>query len=165
METKDRPEYNIKNEKMSEQNTTQDITFQQPIQITSKPKIAGILLMIAGVISLLFFIQIATVNDATIQSVYNATQPQITQLNTNLTQEQLKQAFIICGTVGIIVGILSILAGILALKRKIWGMALVFSIPQSLLGIIVPSFSLLFVSGIIALIGLLLIAFSRREFQ
>jgi hypothetical protein len=82
-----------------------------------------------------------------------------------MTQEQLKQGFFICGTVGCIMAVLSILGGVLALKRKIWGLALVASIPQSLLGIIVPSLSLLFVSGIMALVGLFLIAFSRREFQ
>lgn len=165
METKDVPEDDLKSEKTPEQITMQDTTSQQPLFRSSKPTIAGTLLIIAGIIALLFFIQIATVDDSTIQSLYNSTQSQLTQLNANMTTEQLKQGFIICGTVGGIIGILSILGGVLALKRKIWGLALIVSIPQSLLGIIVPGFSLLFMSGIMALVGLLLIAFSRREFQ
>ena len=165
MEAKDMPKDDLKSEKTPEQITMQDAAFQQPLFKSSKPKIAGILLIIAGIIALLFFIQIVMVNDSTIQSVYNSTQSQLTQLNANTTQEQLKQGFFICGTVGCIMAVLSILGGILSLKRKIWGLALVASIPQSLLGIIVPGFSLLFASGIMALVGLLLIAFSRREFQ
>jgi len=165
VEAKDIPEDYTKNEKTPEQITMQDVTFQQPSKKTSKPTIAGILLIIAGIIAILFFIQIVMVDDSAIQSVYNSTQSQLTQLNANMTQEQLKQGFVICGTVGCIMAVLSILGGVLALKRKIWGLALVVSIPQSLLGIIVPGFSLLFMSGIMALVGLLLIAFSRREFQ
>ena len=165
MEAKDVPEDDFTNEKTPEQITTQDTTFQQPLFKSSKPKIAGILLIVAGIIALLFFVQIVMVNDSTIQSVYNSTQSQLTQLNANMTQEQLKQGFVICGTVGCVMAVLSILGGVLALKRKVWGLALVVSIPQSLLGIIVPSFSLLFASGVMALVGLLLIVFSRREFQ
>jgi hypothetical protein len=164
VEAKDLSKDDSKSEKTPEQDVEQDALFQQPIIKTSKPTIAGILLIIAAIIALLFFVQIVMVNDSTIQSVYNSTQSQITQ-NVNMTQEQLKQGFVICGTVGCIMAVLSILGGILSLKRKIWGLALVVSIPQSLLGIIVPSFSLLFVSGVMALVGLLLIAFSRREFQ
>ncbi len=164
MEAKDVPKDDSKSEKTPEQNIEQDALFQQPIIKTSKPTIAGILLIVAAIIALLFFIQIVMVNDSTIQSVYNSTQSQITQ-NVNMTQEQLKQGFVICGAVGCIMAVLSILGGILALKRKIWGLALVASIPQSLFGIIVPGFSLLFASGIMALVGLLLIVFSRREFQ
>lgn len=164
VEAKDVPEDDFTNEKTPEQNVEQDALFQQPVIKTSKPKIAGILLIIAAIIALLFFIQIVMVDDSTIQSVSNSTQSQITQ-NVNMTPEQLKQGFVICGTVGCIMAVLSILGGVLSLKRKVWGLALVASIPQSLLGIIVPGFSLLFASGIMALVGLLLIAFSRKEFQ
>ena len=165
METKDVPEDDFKSEKTPEKITMQDGTIRQPFKKFSKPTIAGILLIIAGIIALLLFIQIALVDESTIQSVYNATQSQLPQLNTNMTTEQLKQSFVICGTMGGVIAVLSILGGVLALKRKIWGLALVASIPQSLLGLIVPGFSLLFVSGILALIGLILVAFSRREFQ
>jgi hypothetical protein len=166
VEAKDMPEDDLKSEKTPEQITMQDTTFQQPLFKSSKPKIAGILLIIAGIIVLISVIQVATMDEATLQLAYNATQTQITQLDTNMTQEQFKQNIImLCGTTGGVIAALSIFGGVLALKRKIWGLALVASIPQSLLGIIVPGFSPLFASGIMALVGLLLIAFSRREFR
>lgn len=159
------PEDDLKSEKTPEQITMQDTTFQQPSKKSLKPKMAGILLIVAGIILLLFVIQVATINDSTIQSLYNTSKSQFTQFNTNMTQEQFKQSLVLCGTIGFLISILSILSGVLALKRKIWGLALVASIPQSLLVIFVSDFSPLFISGALALVGLLLIAFSRREFQ
>lgn len=164
MKTKNTAEDDFKSEKTSEQDTMQD-TFHQPLNKISKPMVAGILLIIAGIISLILFIQIVMVDESTIQSVYNATQSQLAQLGTNMTQEQLKQGFVICGTIGGVMAVFSILGGVLALKRKLWGVALAASIPQGFLGLLIPGFLLMFVSGILALMGLVLLAFSRKEFQ
>lgn len=166
MEAKDLPEDDFKSGKTPEQITTQDIAFQQPLKKTSKPTIAGILLIAAGVIALLFWILAATTNESIINSAMNAPQSQFSKFN--LTRGQLGETLIICETVGGAIAVFSILAGVLSLKRKIWGLALVASMPQSLLGVIwliVPGSSPMLAFGIMALIGLLLIAFSRREFQ
>jgi len=141
------PKDDLKSEKTPEQITMQDTTFQQPLFKSSKPTIAGILLIIAGIIALLLWILVATVNESIINSTMNV---------------------IICETIGGVMAVFSIFAGVLSLKRKIWGLALVASMPQSLLGVlwlIVPGSSSMLAFGILALIGLLLIAFSRREFQ
>jgi len=139
--------------------------FKHPSNKISKPTIAGFLLIIAGLIAFISFLQLVIVDDLTIQSSYDIFKSQFSQFNINITQDQLKQSFIMCGTIGIIIAIFSILSGILSLKRKIWGFALVAGIPLAFIGLIIPSFSLFFISGILALIGILLIAFSRKEFQ
>lgn len=162
MEAKDKPEDKISTEKTLEQNIIHDL---QPVIKTSRPSIAGVLLIIAGVILLLSIIQIFTLNDSDIQSMYSASNSQFAQFNTTITLDQFKQSLTLCETMGIIIVIFSLLGGILSLKRKIWGLALIAAVPQSLLGIIVPGFSFLFVSGLLSLLGLLLIAFSRKEFQ
>jgi len=159
------PKDDLNSEKIPEQITMQD-TFQQPVSKSFKPVMAGVLLIIAGVISLLFWILAATTNESIINSAMNVSQSQFSKFN--LTSGQLNETLIICETVGGVMAVFSILAGVLSLKRKIWGLALVASMPQSLLGVlwlITPGSSPMLAFGILALIGLLLIAFSRREFQ
>jgi hypothetical protein len=63
----------------------------------------------------------------------------------------------ICGGIGIIFSIFPLIGGIFAIQRKMWGLG----VAGGVLGI----FSLGFIIGsILALIGLILIAVSRREF-
>jgi hypothetical protein len=166
VEAKDMSKDDLGGEKTPEQDVEQDALFQQPIIKTSKPTIAGILLITAGLIALLFWILAATANESIINSAMNASQSQFSKFN--LTRGQLGETLIICETVGGVIAVFSILAGVLSLKRKIWGLALVASMPQSLLGVIwliVPGSSPMLAFGLLALIGLFLIAFSRREFQ
>lgn len=157
-------DFDTKGKNISE-SSFEDDPFKQPSKKISKTTIAGFLLIIAGLMAFISFLQLVTIDDLTIQSSYDILRSQFSQFNVNITQEQLKQSFIMCGTTGIILAVFSILGGILSLKRKIWGFALVAGMPLAFIGLIVPSFSLFFISGILALIGVLLIAFSRKEFQ
>jgi len=146
----------IGGDKIPESNIGQE-PFQQPSTKSSKPMIAGILLIIAGVLALLTWIPFATIDVSTIELVME--NPQFQELSPGMTPEQLREGLAICGTVGCIFAVFSILGGILALKRKLWGIALAGGIVGlfGFIPVIIP--------GVLALIGLILIAISRKEFQ
>ena len=63
----------------------------------------------------------------------------------------------ICGAIGIIFSILPLIGGIFAIQRKMWGLG----VAGGVLGIFSLGF---FIGSILALIGLILVAVSRREF-
>ena len=73
--------------------------------------------------------------------------------------EQIETFLSICATIGIILSIFPLLGGILSLKRKMWGIAIVMSI----IGLF--TIGPIFASSILALVGLILIAISKNEFQ
>ena len=70
------------------------------------------------------------------------------------------EQYVIFGTIGCILSIFPILAGIFAIKRKLWMIAFIGSI-IGLFTILTP----LIESGILASIGFILIAISKKEFH
>jgi len=124
-----------------------------PAQKSSKPLIAGILLMIAGVLALVSWISVITMDVSMIDMSV------LQELDPTITPERIQEILVICGTIGCILAIIPILGGILALKRKLWGI--------SLAGGIVGLFTIgpIFASSILALIGLILVATSKKEFH
>jgi len=151
-------EENIQMDNFGEKNKIQEsnagqVLLQQPSNKISKPLIAGILLMIAGVLALISWISVITMDVSMIDMSV------LQELNPTITLEQIQEILVICGTIGCILAIISILGGILALKRKLWGIALA--------GGIVGLFTIgpIFASSILALIGLILVATSKKEFQ
>ena len=134
-----------------ERNSMQD-PLQKNLSKSSFPTIAGILLIIAGVLALISWISVITMDVSMIDvSVFQ-------ELDSTITLEQIQEILVICGTIGCILSIIPILGGILALKRKLWGIALA--------GGIVGLFTIgpIFASSILALIGLILVATSKKEF-
>lgn len=138
--------------KMPDPNIGQD-PFKQSSNKSSTPMIAGILLIIAGVLALLSWVSVIMI-DVSIIDI-----SMLQEVDPTITPEQIKNLLVTCGTIGCILAIFPILGGILALKRKLWGIALAGGILG--LFIIGP----LFLSSISALIGLILIVLSRKEFQ
>jgi hypothetical protein len=124
---------------------------QQPIQPSSKPLIAGILLIIAGLLGLFTWASALALDISMIQNVLPAESP--------ITAEQLKSFLSTCGIIGAALSILTLAGGIVAIKRKAWGLAIIggilglFTIGPMLLG------------SVISLIGLILVAISRKDFQ
>ena len=142
--------------KSSEYNIMQD-EIQQPVTKSSKPMIAGILLIIAGIITLVSLIPYMTIDIQTIES--SGILEQLQGIDPDITAEQVKDYLTMCGTIGIILSIFPILGGVLSIKRKIWGVALIGAV----IGLF--GFLILIIPGILALAGLILIAMSRQEFQ
>lgn len=124
---------------------------------TSFPVIAGVILIIAGTLALISFVQVLFVDVNTIESVMDFAQIQTSDVN--LTSAQVKEFMNTCAVIGCIISVLTLLGGILSYRKKLWGMALSCSI--------IGLFSLgpMFVSSILSFIALILIAFSKQEFQ
>jgi len=138
--------------KMSDPNIGQD-SFKQSSNKSSMPMIAGILLIIAGVLALLSWVSVIMIDVSIIDT------SMLQEIDPTITPERVKDLLVTCGIIGCILAISPILGGIVALKRKLWGMALAGGI----LGLF--TIGPLFMSSVLALIGLILIVLSRKEFQ
>ncbi|MFE3846122.1 hypothetical protein ACFL1L_04610 [Thermoplasmatota archaeon] len=115
-----------------------------------KPIIAGILLLIAGILGMYTWIS---------ASFYNIDPTIIEQSGIDITIEQIESILGVCTVIGFIVSIFPILGGILSFKRKSWSFCIVLSI----LGLF--TIGPFLISSILAFIGLILIAISKNEFK
>jgi len=143
-----------------ENNFTTDADFGKPLERSSNrssyPIIAGILLIISGAVALLYWIFVIFNADffiSTLDITY------LQSIDPNITSEDIKQALVICGTIFSIVAIFPLLGGFLSLKKKLWGIAVACSI----IGLF--SLGFLFTSSVLSLVGLILLIFSKQEFQ
>ena len=78
-----------------------------------------------------------------------------------ITPEQIISALNTCGAIAIVLSIFPIVGGILALQKKMFGLIVVGGI----LGIIAIAPMFIFIPNIISLIGLILVAVYKKEFQ
>ena len=124
---------------------------QQQITPSSKPLIAGIFLIIAGLLGILTWSMALAVDSSMLQSVIPADSP--------ISLEQLQSILVTCGIIGCILSIFALVGGIVAVKRKAWGLAVVGGI----LGLF--TIGPFFLASIIAVIGLILVIISRKDFQ
>lgn len=130
---------------------------QQPANKTSIPLIAGIFMIVAGALAIVFWIQFFTVDAATLESMIDISQ--IQQIYPTITSEQIVGFLNTCAVIGCIIAIFPILGGILAIKRKLWGIALACSI----IGLL--SLGMLFTSSGLSLIALILLIVSKKDFK
>jgi hypothetical protein len=147
-------------------NTKEDLTheqdvikypFQPPSNRSSIPMIAGIILLIAGVFSIFFWIQIFTLDVTTLESVIDISQ--FKQIDPSITPEKIIAFLDTCAIIGCIIAVFPILGALFALKRKLWGIALTCSI----IGLF--SLGILFTSSGLSFIAMILLIISRKEFQ
>lgn len=150
------------NEQKKDPTESQDFSNRQVFPKYSKITIAGLLLIIAGIFTLLMWIPLFTIDINTIESYVDISQFQ--SFSPDITYDDIKDIFVLCGVIGCALSIFSILGGILALKKKLWGVSVVSSIPLVIIGIIIPVFSLVFVASIIAFFGLILLIMARKEY-
>ena len=119
---------------------------------SSIPMIAGFLLILAGVIALFSWIPFIMGDETLVNFAYE-------NLNMNLTREQIKDAFVLCGSIEIVVSIFPIIGGILSFQRKLWTVAIVCSI----IGLF--TIGQFVAASILSGIGLILLIISKQEFQ
>lgn len=124
---------------------------QEQKKPSNKPLIAGILLIIAGLLGILTWSAALALESSMIESVLPPDVP--------ITVEQLQSFLTICGIIGCIVSVFTLTGGIVAVKRKAWGLAIVGSI----LGLFTIGPALL--GSILSLIGLIFLVMSRKDFQ
>jgi hypothetical protein len=118
---------------------------------SSVPLIAGIFLIIAGLLGILTWSSALALDTSMIENVLPPDTP--------ITVDQLQSFLTTCGIIGCILSVFSLAGGIVAVRRKAWGLAVVGGI----LGLVTIGPFLL--GSIIALIGLILVVISRKEFQ
>ena len=136
-------------------------SFQQNSSKISIPIIAGILLIISGVLSVVMWMGLASMDVSLIGSTIL---PEFESISSEygsiaFSEESIKELFVICGSIGFFLSIITILGGIMSIKKQMWGVALAGGI----LGLF--TIGPLFSSSILSLIGLILIIISKNEFQ
>ena len=156
MQIENDSKHNVEIEKTLEQNNIKS-PFKRYSNKLSKPFIAGVLLIIAGVVAILFWIQFFSLDATTLESVINI--QQFKEIDPTITPEKLIGFLSTCALIGCILAIFPILGGLLALKRKMWGVSLACSI----IGLF--TLGLLFISSGLSLIALILLVISKQEFQ
>jgi hypothetical protein len=124
---------------------------QQPIKPSSKPLIAGIFLIIAGLLGVFTWSMALALDTSMLQNVLPADSP--------ISVVQLQSILSTCGIIGCILSIFALAGGIVAVKRKAWGLAIV----GGMLGLF--TIGPFFLGSIMSLIGLILVAISRKEYQ
>jgi hypothetical protein len=127
-----------------------------PSKKSSFPKVAGILLIIAGLFALLNWIPFLFMDIQSIEEIIQNTQLQ--QTIPTITAEQALDFLQACAIIFIIISIFPLLGGILSIKRKLFGITLACSI----IGIF--SIGILFLSSVFSLVGLILLIVSRKEY-
>ena len=149
----------LKIDKKQGEEITEPIIIE-PIQKTMKPTVAGIILIVIAVFTIISSVTLVTIDESTVEGIIEMS-PQIQELmsSANLTERDLMNIYSTCGTIGIVISIFILLSGILALRRRLWGIALVGAI----VGIV--TFFITIISGILAIIPLILLIFSRKEFN
>ena len=153
MELKNETNTNIEDNGQSYQDL---YPFQQPPKSTSKPLVAGILLIIAGIISILYWVMIIVSADFFISMMDIS---QLQQMDPSITAESIKNTLVLCGTVLVVISVFPILGGILSLKKKSWGLVVAFSI----FGLF--TLGMMFISTILSFVAMILLIMSRKEFQ
>lgn len=118
------------------------VGYYAPPQKTLTPIAAGILLLIGGVLALINGALIAAAG-AEASSIVPG----------------IEEMLFACAALEIVFSILTVVGGICAVQRKVWGLALVGSIFGML------SIGPLFLSSIFGLIGLILVAVTKQEFD
>lgn len=121
-----------------------------PVQKSSKPTVGGVLILIAGILAL--------VNGALYLVSDISDLGTIPTLPEGFTEDDLEGIMRACGVVMMIFGIMAIPGGVFALRRKHFGLAIAGGV-VAMLGV---GFSF---GALLGLVGLILVAISRKEFQ
>lgn len=120
-------------------------------QKTWKPTAAGILIIIAGILAIAMGALYMSLDVADFEDLGVALPPEF-------TAEDLAGLMDICGVVLFVFAIIAIIGGIFGIQRKHFG----FAIAGGVFGLLGIGF---FLGSLLALVGLILVAISRREFQ
>ena len=139
----------------------ENVDFKYSVQTTSSksilPTIIGFLLIITGILAILNWMNVFSLDINTLGTYYDITQLQ--QIYPNITSEQFLGFIQTCASIGIIISFFPILGGILAIKRKMWGI----SIACSIIGIF--SIGIFFTSSLFSFIAIIILFISKKEFQ
>ena len=119
--------------------------------INNKPLIAGILLIIAGLLGIYIWISAPFFDSSVIEE-------SLRQSGADISIEQFESILNTCTTIGLIISIFPILGGIFSIQRKNWSFCIVLAI----IGLF--TIGPFFISSLLSLIGLILIIISKNQF-
>jgi hypothetical protein len=156
METENMPSSDIQSINNFPESSEQNELDNQYTKKSQMPKIAGILLLLVGILIIVHWIYITTSPDFidTLMStgVYN---------NMNITRADLVAVFNFCGILASGLSLFTIIGGILAIQmRMFW-----FAVIGGIVGIFAIAPLFFFVPNILSLLGALLIIRSRKDFH
>ena len=120
-----------------------------PVRKTGTPVAGGVLVIIAGILALANGILYLAFTTSDLTGI---------SLPPEISLQDIESIVRACGAIEIIFGVVAILGGIFAVQRKHFGLALLGSV----LGMLGLGFTF---GGLLGLIGLILVAISRKEFQ
>lgn len=124
---------------------------QEQKKSSNMPLIAGIFLIIAGLLGVFTWSSALAMDINMIENVLPPESP--------ITADQLQSFLTTCGVIGCILSVLTLAGGIVAVKRKAWGLAVIggilglFTIGPALIG------------SVLSLIGLIFLVMARKDFQ
>ena len=116
-------------------------------------RIAAILLILAGFLSMIMWLSIAALDISIVETLIDAQYDSM-----SITAESLKDVFVVCGALGFLVGVFIILGGVMILRKRLWGMG----IAASVVGLF--SIGPMFLSSIMCFLGLIFLLYSKNEF-
>ena len=117
--------------------------------------VAALMLILAGLIAILTWLPFLIGQE----QIVDLFQQNFENLNIIISREKIIFLLTIIGSIEIVISILVIVSGILALKKKRWGFAIVFS----LLGFF--TIGIFFISSVLSMIALVLLFLSKHEFK
>ncbi len=117
--------------------------------------VAALMLILAGLIAIFTWLPFLIGQE----QIVDLFQQNFENLNIIISREKIIFLLTIIGSIEIVLSILVIISGILALKKKRWGFAIVFS----LLGFF--TIGMFFISSILSIIALVLLFLSKHEFR
>lgn len=116
---------------------------------------AALILIFAGAIAIISWFPFLISQD----QIVSLFQQNFERINIMISAERIKSLITTIGAIEIILSLLVIISGILALMRKRWGFALIFS----LLGFF--TVGPFFISSVLAIIGLVVLYLAKNEFN
>ncbi|MCJ7571007.1 MAG: hypothetical protein MUO82_03910 [Candidatus Thermoplasmatota archaeon] len=145
------------NENQMLENDLQLNPYAKENKTSPKIIIAGVLLIIAGVLSIIMLIFLNATLSSNPGQFINISQ--FTEIDPNITLDDVIGLMNICLSIAMVISIFPILGGILCFRKKLWGICLTCAI----IGIftIWP----LIIPGILSVIAVVLLYLSRKEFH
>jgi len=123
----------------------------------SKPMIAGIILIIAGLFFIFALIPSLTIDYETIDE-FRENNEQFRDQTQNMTNEEIKNDYFNNGIIGLLYAVFLLFGGVLALLKKGW----LISLFCGIVGIIFSGIPIVIA---LCLIAFIILIFARKEFQ
>jgi len=152
-------EYLVEEEKIEDEQKLEDTNNHdsKSSKKFSKPMIAGIILIIAGLFFIFALVPFLIIDSETIDE-FRENDEEFRELAQNRTNEEIKSDYFNNGIIGLLIALFPLIGGVFALLKKGW----LVSLFGGVVGII---FSGVLIVIVLCLIAFIILIFARKEFQ